>query len=263
LIQITECVVKADKNIKMVSRWAIVAIFVGALSTEAAEVSRAQDDEAFSRKCYDNGRSEQVIAGCTAVISRGLVDKEDLATAYKNRGNAYDDKGQYGEALEDYGRAVAINPQDADAFNSRGATYTALRRYDLAVRDFDRAIELNPSSPMALGNRCFARAASGELEQALADCNEALRVRPGFPGAYASRAFVYLKLKRYDAAIADYSSELRTQPDDPYSLFGRGTARHIKGDLRMGDADIVAAEAIKPDIADHMARLGIGLKELQ
>src|SRR5512139_3784350 len=96
----------------MVKRWALLMILSGALSTEAAQAPRAQGYEAFYKKCYDNDNADQVIVSCTAVISRGLVDNADLATAYKNRGNAYDDKGQYDQALEDYIRAVATNPQD-------------------------------------------------------------------------------------------------------------------------------------------------------
>lgn len=108
-----------------------------------------------------------MIVSCTAVISRGLAEKSDLATAYKNRGNAYDEQGQYARALEDLGLAIETNPQDADAFNSRGTTYIALQRYDLAVRDFDQAVGLNPASPIILGNRCFAKAVLGDLEQSL------------------------------------------------------------------------------------------------
>lgn len=72
-----------------------------------------------------------------------------------------------------------------------------------------------------------------------------------------------MELKRYDAAIADYTSHLRTRPDDPYALFGRGMARYLKGDVRAGDGDMVAAASIKPDIADHMAKLGITLRDLR
>jgi hypothetical protein len=72
-----------------------------------------------------------------------------------------------------------------------------------------------------------------------------------------------MKLKRYDAAIVDYSSELRTRPDDPYALFGRGMARYMKGEVRAGDNDIVAAQTIKPDIAEHMARFRISLRDLR
>jgi tetratricopeptide (TPR) repeat protein len=238
-------------------RWSLLSMLLGVLSVTGAEAARAQGYEAFYRKCYEDGAADQVIISCTAVISRGLVDRMDLATAYKNRGNAHDDKGQYEQALEDYARAVEINPQDAEAFNARGTTHIAQERYRLAVDDFDRSIRINPANPAALANRCFARAVLGELEPALADCNEALRIRQKFPGAHASRAIAYLKLKRYDDAIADYTALLASQPDNPYALFGRGVARRLKGDARGGDADIAAATSIKADIAGHMARLGI------
>jgi len=230
-----------------------------ALWTDAVVPSHAQGYEAFYKRCYDNGPPEQVIASCTTVITRGQVDSDDLATAYKNRGNAYGDKRKFTEALEDYERAIAINPSDSDAFNARGTTYVALERYDLALQDFDQALRLNPASSVALSNRCFTKGVLGDLEQALVDCNDALRVRPKHPEAYASRGYVYLRLKRHDPAIADYTLALQSNPDDPYALFGRGIARSVKGDLRRGDDDIVAAQSIKPDIADDMARLGIGL----
>jgi len=241
----------------MIRQWILLSILSGALCTAAAEAPRAQGYEAFYRKCYEDAASEQVIISCTAVISRGLVDRNDLATAYKNRGDAYNDKGEYEQALADYARAIETNPQDAEAFNGRGTTHIAQERYRLAVDDFDQAIRINPSSPVALGNRCFAKAVLGELGQALSDCNEALRIKRKYPAAYASRAITYLKLKRYDDAIADYTVLLKSQPDNPYALFGRGVARRMKGDARGGDADIAAATSIKPDIVEHMSRLGI------
>ena len=244
-------------------KWKLPIVLAGLLSASLAAAPRAQDYDVLFKKCYSNGIPDQVIVSCSAVIARGLTDKEDLATAYKNRGNAYDDKGEYDRALEDYEQALAINPQDADVFNSRGTTYTALGRYERAIQDFDQAIKLNPASPMAFSNRCFAKALLGQLEQGLADCNEALRVKPRNPGALAARGLVYLKLKRYDAAVADYNAELQILPGDPYSLFGRGMAKYLKGDLRGGDGDMVAAQSIKPDIADHMAKLGIRLQDLR
>jgi tetratricopeptide (TPR) repeat protein len=235
-------------------------VLASALSAGIAERAPSQDYDQLFKRCFTESQPDHVIAGCSAVIARGQADKQDLAAAYKNRGNAYDDKAEYARALEDYAQAVRINPLDADAFNSRGTTYAALARYERAVQDFDEAIRLNPASPLAFGNRCFARGVLDQLEQALADCNEALRLKANNAGAIGSRAFVYLKLRRYEAAIADYDRKLKTSPDDAHVLFGRGVAKYMKGDLRGGDGDIVAAQALKPDIADDMAQLGIRLQ---
>ena len=107
----------------------------------------AQSFEAYSRKCYEAGNSDQTIVACSVVITRGLADKQDLNAAFKNRGNAYDDKGQYDLAIADYDKAIAINPNDADAFNDRGATHSAMRKYDLAIEDYDQVLRLNPIMP--------------------------------------------------------------------------------------------------------------------
>ncbi len=239
---------------------AVLVVLASALASGIAGMARTQDYDQLVKRCFTESLPDHVIASCSAVISRGPADRTDLAAAFKTRGNAHDDKGEYAQALEDYDKAVTINPLDADAFNSRGTTYAALARYERAIQDFDEAIRLNPASPLAFSNRCFARGVLDQLEPAMADCNEALHLKPKNPGALGSRAFVYLKLRRYEAAIADYNSRLRENPDDAYALFGRGVAKHMKGDLRGGDGDIVAAQALKPDISEDMAKFGIRLR---
>ncbi len=233
------------------------------VSAGLAPPAVAQTYETLYKACYSDGLPERVIASCSALISRRLAVGQDLATAFKNRGNAYDDKGDHIRAIADFGTALAINAEDADAFNSRGTTYTALGQYDRAVLDFDQAVMLNPGSPIAFSNRCFAKALVGQLEAGLADCNESLRLKSDNAGALAARAFVHLKSRRADDAIADYNAELHRRLEDAYSLFGRGLARYLKGDQPSGDRDIAAARAIKPDIDDYMVKLGLRLQDFQ
>jgi tetratricopeptide (TPR) repeat protein len=235
------------------------SILAGVLSAAVGIPALAQGYEELSKRCFENGSPDQTIEACSAVIAGGLVGRKDLATAFKNRGNALDDKGQYDRAIQDYDHAIAINPKDADAFNNRGTTYRAKGQYDLAIQDYDQALRLTPNSAMALNNRCFAEALMGQLEEALADCNESLRLRPGDANTLASRAFTYVKLKQYESAIADYDAELRINPGDPYSLFGRGIAKRMKGDLSGGDADIASAKKTNANIGDEMAKLGVQL----
>lgn len=220
----------------------------------------AQDNSERYRECYEGGVADRVIAACSVVIGDRAGDKQDIAAAFKSRGDAHDDKGEYELALGDYAEALALNPQDAKALNSRGATRTAMGQYEAAIEDFDQAVTLDPGKAIPLGNRCFAKAVLGRLQAALADCDEAVRLHPARLPALVARGFTYLLLRRADDAIADYDKVLAKRADEPYALFGRAAARLMRGDLRGSDADVVRAQAVKPDIADDMARIGVRLQ---
>jgi tetratricopeptide (TPR) repeat protein len=217
----------------------------------------AQNDSGFDRTCYGTGSPEQTIRACSNVIAGGFAQREDLGAAFKLRGNAHDDVGDYDGAIDDYGRAIVINPRDAGVFNDRGTSYRAKGQYELSILDYDRALALNPESAMALSNRCFAKAVLDRLEEALIDCDESLRLRPGDSSTLASRGFAFLKLGRWKSAITDYDAEIRTSPGNPYSLFGRGLAKRLTGDLSGGNVDMAAARTIDSGIEEAMAKLGV------
>jgi anti-sigma-K factor RskA len=61
----------------------------------------------------------------------------------------------------------------------------------------------------------------------------------------------------YDRAIADYSAAIAQDANDASSLYARGLAKLKTGDTAGGNADIVAAKAIRADIADVYASHGI------
>jgi tetratricopeptide (TPR) repeat protein len=60
-----------------------------------------------------------------------------------------------------------------------------------------------------------------------------------------------------DKAIADYDAALAIQPKVVWSLYGRGLAKQRKGMKSEGDADIAAALALDPRIADKAKRYGV------
>lgn len=138
----------------------------------------------------------------------------------------------------------------------RGLAYDIKGQYDRAIQDYDQVIKLTPNDAGVFGSRCLARATVNQLQPALADCNESLRLRPNDAGTLGSRGFTYLKLGLFDASIVDYDASLGIE-QNAYTLFGRGIARRKKGDLAGGDADIAAAKAIKIDIAEDFAKLGL------
>jgi tetratricopeptide (TPR) repeat protein len=124
-----------------------------------------------------------------------------------------------------------------------------------AIADCSKAIELDPKYPYAYGVRCWTPAIIGQLQQALVDCSQSVTLKPN-DQALSGRGFTYLKLGEYDKAIADYDVALKINPNDVHSLYGRGIAELKKGESN-GNADIAAAEAIAPGIAEDFARYGL------
>ena len=89
--------------------------------------------------------------------------------AYNNRGNAYLSLDKYQQAIEDYNKAVELNPEYALAYYNRGNAYLSLDKYQQAIEDFDRAIALNPHYVNTYNNRGIAYA---KKEIGRASCRE-------------------------------------------------------------------------------------------
>lgn len=170
----------------------------------------------------DGATADLRISGCTAVIQSGREAPKPLAAVFK----------------------------------TRATVYFYQRDYDRAINDYSRAIELDPQNSELFDNRCWTYATVNKLQDALKDCRESLRLRPNFAPSVDTLGFVYLKLGQYDRAVATYSSALQLDPKSVYSLYGRGMAKLKTGDTAGGQADIAASRAIK-DVSGEMTGYGV------
>ena len=103
------------------------------------------------------------------------------AGAFNNRGTRKSDLGRHEAAMEDcdYDKAIELDPKYAEAFNKRGYCKNALGRHEAAIEDYDKAIELNPNGANCFLNRFAAQIALGECDAALEDCKRAMELYPG------------------------------------------------------------------------------------
>jgi tetratricopeptide (TPR) repeat protein len=204
---------------------------------------------------------DQQISGCSALIDSGRGNDRGLSEALYNRGNAYTATGDFERAIADYDRAIRLSPAMAVAYDNRGLVYSKKNQFGRAIADYDEAIRLNPNSAAALHNRCWARVVVGHFDDALADCSESLRLRPQNAKALGTRGFAYLRMGAFDKSIIDYDAALQNDPkmtglELAAVLYGRGLAKGKRADPG-ADADIAAAKAIIPDIAEQFAGYGL------
>jgi len=60
--------------------------------------------------------------------------------------------GRYALALQEFGRALALSPRDANALNNRGAALLALKQQQAARHDFAEALQIDPCLAAARRN---------------------------------------------------------------------------------------------------------------
>jgi tetratricopeptide (TPR) repeat protein len=195
------------------------------------------------------------IAGCSALIAAGDKSPSDLAIVYYNRAAGHDAKQELGAALADYTKAIELAPGDAEMHAVRGWVYQRLGRRDDALADYGRAIALNPDGDQAYMLDAYFRRSElyeqkGLYDRALADLDREIVLKPPYRAAvHNARADLYLKLGRYDDAIADENEAIAFNPGLERAYYNRGWAEMKKGAYDAAIADYTRAIAIQPDFS--------------
>ena len=63
-----------------------------------------------------------------------------LGRAWFEKGFEYYNNGELDQAIENFSKAIELNPNNDTALNKKGLAYSAIGELDLAITDFDKAI---------------------------------------------------------------------------------------------------------------------------
>jgi tetratricopeptide (TPR) repeat protein len=135
------------------------------------------------------------------------------ADPYYFRGTVWEKKGEYDKAIADHNRAILLDPKHANAYNNRGAVWQKKGEYDKAITDCNQALALNPTFAAALNNRGAAWYAKGEYDKAITDCNEAIRLDPKDAKAHSTCGNAWNAKGHYDKAIDDFNQAVTLNPN--------------------------------------------------
>ena len=162
----------------------------------------------------------------------------------QERAYAYNEMGEYEQAIADYTEAIRIDPDDAYAYHERGYAYDKMGEYEKAIADFTEAIRIDPEYDRAYHERGDAYKGLGEYEKAIAYYTEAIRIDPDDTYAYHGRGYTYRKrgyayrqMGEYELAIADYTEAIRLDPEYATAYNNRGYAYRHMGEYELAIAD--------------------------
>lgn len=114
----------------------------------------------------------------------------DYGQWYYKRGLAYADNGRYNEAVNFFGRALEIDPQNHSAYCDRGKAFLSMGRYNIAVVDINKAIEIDPEYAEAYGQLGKIHLHQGEYDQAISAFDQAIRLGSRSPEPYSYKGWI-------------------------------------------------------------------------
>ena len=126
------------------------------------------------------------------------------AEGYFEKGNELGKQNKYQQAIEQFDRAIKLNPNRADYYASRGHAFYYMKLYTRAVEDYTLAIERNQSFALAYSMRGLSHTRAGQFEKALEDYNKAISLGPKEADYYKGRGYTYFHLKQYGPMCEDY-----------------------------------------------------------
>ncbi len=173
---------------------------------------------------------------------------------YNMRGVAYADLGNFKQAIEDYGRAIEIEPGYPEAYYNRGKDYTELGNFKKAVEDYTKAIAIKPDYAMAYNGRGNAYFDLGNQREAIADYARAIEIKPDYLDAYFNRGNTYVHLGNYQEAIRDYSRAIEIKPDYTGAYKNRGIAYMKSGNNTLAVNDLKTAAKSGDEQAKNFLR---------
>jgi tetratricopeptide (TPR) repeat protein len=141
---------------------------------------RADDtDTCFSKGTDDYKRADFLQLGlnaCSRVIDSGTVSGTRLAYYYRGRAYWKHQLQDLDGALDDYNRAINLDPRHVEGYDYRADVWRAKGELDRAIADYDMAIRLDPTYAAAYYSRGRIYENQGDTAKARADYNAALAV---------------------------------------------------------------------------------------
>lgn len=153
-----------------------------------------------------------MLGGCSTPSS-STEAQQDLAN-----GVNLQKAGKWQEAIDEFTKAIELDPSIEYAYIYRGNCYNELSQYDKAIADENKAIELKPKDdyPYYVRGSIYLEMANldnSQLDKAITDFSKAIEFNPKNTDAYESRSIAYARKGQYDLADADYKKVLQISND--------------------------------------------------
>jgi serine/threonine protein kinase/Flp pilus assembly protein TadD len=162
-------------------------------------------------------------------------------------GVIYRGDGKYDEALEEFNKALELDPNYGEIHNELGYLYAELRNFEKSIEHFKKYLSLNPGDANPLDSMAEAYFLMGRLDEAISKYKEALEIKPDWLGTSLKIGYIYALKENYPEAIkwSDKDIALATSPGGKRGGYlYKGFYHFWLGNLEKSLADLKQAEEL-------------------
>ncbi|MBY9027801.1 tetratricopeptide repeat protein, partial [Pseudomonas fluorescens] len=115
------------------------------------------------------------------------------------------------EVVQEYSKALALDPNLVPALKGRSLAYLHLQKYKQAISDYDRLLSIDSRDATSVHDRGLAKMSLGDVYDAISDFTSYIELKGAPDGqperqtdiaqGYQSRAEAYAKTRQWDRAI--------------------------------------------------------------
>jgi len=207
-----------------------------------------------------------LISEC-AIFLDLIVDQEqdtgNNAADFFERGDTFYSEEKYRQAINEYDKAIKIEPDNAEYFNSRGVVYYSTGRYYYAISDFINAIRLKSNYAMAYYNLAQSKNNLKDYEAALEDVKISILYNPEFCNASNLKGLIYNSLDQSDNAYLAFEEASQCDPETPLYLYNMGYMKYSAEDYESAAKSFALAADKRYEDAKIYSYLGNSLDQLK
>jgi tetratricopeptide (TPR) repeat protein len=131
-----------------------------------------------------DGKANSVQSSCPSSEQAEIYIKQGIESAKKQ---------DYVHSIQAYTESIKLCDKNAFAYYNRANSYTNIHAYNNAINDYKKAINLEPTVPDAFNNLCYVYNVQGFYKFAVDNCDEAIKLTPQ-ANFFMGRANAYFKL---------------------------------------------------------------------
>lgn len=191
-----------------------------------------------------------------ATVSRAEPPKDQL-----NALIALYSQGRLAEVVQQAAALIAEFPGNPILYNILGAANAGLRNVEGAIENFKKALQINPDYAEAHNSLGIVLQSQGCFDEAIASYRKALQIRPDLVEAHNNLGTALKHQGRLDEAIASFGKALKIDPRFAESYNNLGTALKDQGRLTEAISSFGKALQLNPRFAEAHSGLGVALQE--